>query len=76
MVKGDAERAAQLLGAGDALLEAMGIGLQPADKLEVDRYRAAVREQLDEATFEAARAEGRAMSLEEAVAYVLGEDAK
>jgi non-specific serine/threonine protein kinase len=74
--QGQAVRAARLLGAGEALLEAMGVGLQPADKLEVDRYQAAVREQLDEATFEAARAAGRAMSLEEAVAYVLGEDAK
>jgi predicted ATPase/DNA-binding CsgD family transcriptional regulator len=74
--RGDAERAARLLGAGEALLEALGVGLQPADKLEVDRYQAAVREQLDEATFEAAWAAGRAMSLEEAVAYALGEDAK
>jgi len=74
--KGDAERAAQILGAGEALLEAIGVGLQPADKLEVDRYRVAVREQLDDATFEAARAAGRAMSVEKAVAYALGEDAE
>ncbi|NIO72250.1 MAG: hypothetical protein GTN71_25300, partial [Anaerolineae bacterium] len=47
-----------------------------ADQSAVDRYVAALREQLDEATFEAARAEGRAMSLEEAVAYALDEDAK
>jgi tetratricopeptide (TPR) repeat protein len=74
--KGDTERAAHILGAGEAFLEAIGVGLQPADKLEVDRYRAAVRERLDEVAFEAARAAGRAMSLEEAVAYALGEDAK
>jgi hypothetical protein len=30
---------------------------------------------LDQATFEAAWAEGRPMSLEEAIAYALGEDA-
>ena len=75
-VKGDVVRAAQLLGAGEALPEAMGVGPQPADQFAVDRYVAAVREQLDEATFEAARAAGRAMSLEEAVAYALGEDAE
>jgi tetratricopeptide (TPR) repeat protein len=74
--KGDAARAARLLGAAEALPEAMGVGLQPADQLEADRYVAAVRKQLDGAAFEAARAEGRAMSLEEAVAYALGEDAK
>jgi predicted ATPase/DNA-binding CsgD family transcriptional regulator len=74
--QGQPERAARLLGAGEVLLEAMGVGLQPADQLEADRYVAAVREQLDGATFEAAWAAGRAMSLEEAVAYALGEDAK
>jgi len=73
--KGQPERAARLLGAAEALREAMGLGLQPADQFEIDRYEAAAREQLDEATFEAAWAEGRAMTLEEAVAYALGEDA-
>jgi predicted ATPase/DNA-binding CsgD family transcriptional regulator len=74
--QGQPGRAARLLGAAEALLEAMGVGLQPADQLEADRYVAAVRKQLDGAAFEAARAEGRAMSLEEAVAYALGEDAE
>jgi hypothetical protein len=54
----------------------MGVGPQAADQFAADRYVAALREQLDEATFEAARAEGREMSLEEAVAYALDEDAK
>ena len=45
----------------------------PNIKIELDEQG---REQLDEATFEAARAAGRAMSLEEAVGYALGEDAK
>jgi non-specific serine/threonine protein kinase len=74
--KGQAERAARLLGAGEALFEAMEVEPQAGDQLAADRYVTALREQLDEATFEAARAEGRAMSLEEAVAYALGEDAK
>ncbi len=70
------QAAARLLGASEALLEAMGIVMHPVERSEIDRDVAAVREQLDEATFEAAWAEGRAMSLEEAVAYALGEDAK
>ena len=76
VTRGDPERAARLLGASEALLETMGVGLQPADQAEADRYVAAVRERLDEGTFEAAWAEGRAMSLEEAVAYALSEDAQ
>jgi non-specific serine/threonine protein kinase len=75
VARGDPERAARLLGASDALLRTMGLGLQPQDQREVDRFEAAVRGQLDQAAFEAAWAEGRAMSLEEAVAYALGEEA-
>jgi non-specific serine/threonine protein kinase len=72
--QGNPERAARLLGAADTLFKTMGLGLQPQDQPEIDRYEAAVREQLDKATFEAAWTEGRAMSLEEAVAYALGEE--
>jgi non-specific serine/threonine protein kinase len=70
--KGQPKRAARLLGASETLFESMGIGQQPADRLEVDRYVVDVRAQLDEAAFEAAWAEGQAMSLEEAVIYALG----
>jgi tetratricopeptide (TPR) repeat protein len=73
--RGDPERAARLLGASEALLEAVGVSLQCGDQFEVDRYETAVREQLDKAAFEAAWAEGRAMSLEEALTYALGEEA-
>ena len=71
-MKGDPERAARLLGASAALFETLGAGLQPADQPEVDQYIAALRMQLDEARFRAAWAEGRAMSLDEAVSYALG----
>ena len=47
---------------------------QPADKIEIDRYLDDVRPQLDERTFEKAWAEGRAMSLEDAVALALDEN--
>jgi len=71
--KGDPERAARLLGASAALFETLGAGLQPADQPEVDQYIAALRMQMDEARFRAAWAEGRAMSLDEAVSYALCE---
>lgn len=68
------EKAARLLGASEALLEKMGLGLQAGDRFEIERYVAAVREQLDDVTFEAAWAEGRAMTFEEAIAYAQGGD--
>jgi len=70
--KGQPERAARLLGASEALHDALGLGPTISDQHEINGYVAAVRAQLDEAVFEAAWAEGRAMSLEEAIAYALG----
>jgi tetratricopeptide (TPR) repeat protein len=72
--RGDPERAARLLGASEALFETVGAGLQPMDQPEVDRYVATLHTQLDSATFEVVWAEGRAMSLEHAIRYALGED--
>jgi hypothetical protein len=66
-----AERAARLFGAAEGLFEATGGGLAAADQAEHDRYLALAREQLDEAVFGAAWAEGRAMTMEQAVAYAL-----
>lgn len=68
---GQPDRAARLLGAWQAALERMGAALQPADIPEHNRNIAAVRAQLDPHTFDAAWAEGRAMSLEQAVASTL-----
>lgn len=47
-----------------------------AGELGAVKARAFPIEQLDDAVFEAAWAEGRAMSLEQAVAYALGGDDK
>jgi non-specific serine/threonine protein kinase len=71
--QGDPLRAAQLLGASDSLLKAMGLDPNPSDQLEIDRYEAAVREQLSEEDFESAWAKGQAMSLEQANAFALEE---
>ncbi len=64
-------RAARLFGAAEGLREAMGAPLPPADRAEHERSVAAVRAALGEDAFAVAWAEGRAMSLEQAVANAL-----
>ncbi len=66
-----AGRAARLFGAAERLLEAAGGGLAAADQAEHERYVALTRGQLDESTFAAAWAEGRAMTMEQSIAYAL-----
>ncbi len=68
--------AVRLFGAADALLQTSGLLLYAADRAEFDRNLAAVRAQLDEAAFAAAWQTGRAMTLEQAIAYALGEGAE
>lgn len=51
------------------------VRLEYTDQLVHDRNVAAVRAQLDEATFAAAWAEGRAMILEQAIDYALATEA-
>jgi predicted ATPase len=65
--KGDLKQAARLLAASEALLQEMGASIQPADKIELDHFKETVREQLDETEFKKAWAEGRAMTMEEAL---------
>jgi len=71
--QGNHARAAQLLGASEALLKAMGLGQQPSDQPVIDRYEAAVRERLGEEAFKSAWEKGQAMSLEQAIAFALEE---
>jgi len=72
--RGDPERAAQILGSSDALLKAMGLSLHPQDQPEIDRFEAAVREQLSEEVFKSAWEKGQVMTLEEATAFALEEE--
>jgi len=65
------ERAARLFGAAEALRAAAGVPLTPFDRADYDRDVAAIQAQLDNAALKAAWVEGRAMSLEQAVAYAL-----
>jgi predicted ATPase/class 3 adenylate cyclase len=44
----------------------------PTDEIDYEHYLAIARVQLDEVTFQAAWAEGKAMTLEQAVAYAVG----
>ena len=61
------------MGASTNLSAEMGIYFQPGDQPVIDKYIADVRAQLDEATFETARAEGQAMTLKQAVTYALSD---
>jgi predicted ATPase/transcriptional regulator with XRE-family HTH domain len=60
-------RAACLFGAHEMLLEVIDMPIDPIDRIEYDRHLAAARAQLDEAAFAAAWAEGRALSLDQAI---------
>ena len=69
------ERAARLLVAAEAQFEAIGAAMWPADRIERARTVAAVRAELSEEAYAAATAAGRAMALEQAVAYAVEETA-
>jgi non-specific serine/threonine protein kinase len=64
-------RAARLSGAAEALLTSIGAQMDLADRMEYERHLTETRAQLDEKMFESARAEGCAMTMEQAVAYAL-----
>jgi predicted ATPase/DNA-binding SARP family transcriptional activator/DNA-binding CsgD family transcriptional regulator len=72
--KGEAERAARLFGAAEALREAVGYQHAPEEGALREPYLATTRSRLDERVWEAAWAEGRGMSMEQAVEYALSEE--
>ena len=73
-VQGEAERAARLFGATEALQEISGFREFPYhSQADVDRNIVAARAQLDGETWQSAWEEGQAMSMEQAVAYALEE---
>ncbi|MFL5803167.1 MAG: tetratricopeptide repeat protein [Roseiflexaceae bacterium] len=69
--QGLAEQGARLFGATEALRESMGWPLPPVSRADYERDVAAVRAQLDEATFAATWAAGRALPLEQAITEAL-----
>ncbi len=74
----DAEHSARLSGAAESLLETVRTAVykynQP-DRWLYERTISATRSRLGDAAFEAARAEGRSMTFEQAVAYALEDEA-
>jgi predicted ATPase len=72
-MQGQAKWAARLFGAVEHLREVSGTPIALIDRAGYEHLVDATRVQLDEATFAAAWAEGRAMSLDQAIAEALGE---
>ena len=71
--QGDHQRAARLFGAAEAIRDANGAREVPLWQAIFDRDVADLRASLDDGAFRSAWAEGRAMTLEQAVAYALDE---
>jgi hypothetical protein len=77
-VREEAEHSTRLLGAAERLLEEAGASVYnyyKPDRSLYERTMADVRSRLGEEGFEEARAEGRAMTFEQAVNYALESDA-
>jgi predicted ATPase/class 3 adenylate cyclase len=68
---GQAEAALRLAGAATAAREAIGAQLSPGERARFDTLQAPARDALSEAGAAAAREEGRALTIEEAVELVL-----
>ena len=75
LATGDLRQAGQLLGAVAATIDKIHIPLQPDDLARYRQYTAAVGQQLGQAALADAWADGRRMTLEQAVAAELVEDA-
>jgi predicted ATPase/class 3 adenylate cyclase len=71
--RADPIRAVRLLSAATRLRDTIGTQAAPADRAGLERVLAAVRVQVGSGKFDAAWAEGRAMTLEQAIAYALDE---
>ncbi len=67
-------RAARLFGAAEALRDASSAPMVGFERVEYDRETAALRQRLDNATFTSEWAAGRAMSLDQAIAYALTDE--
>jgi len=72
-LRGQPERAARLMGAGEGLSDSWGVKLQLDEQENYYRNMARVRAQLGDEAFEALRVEGRAMKLDEVIEYALSE---
>jgi tetratricopeptide (TPR) repeat protein len=73
VTQGHPEQAARLFAWADALREIIENPRRPTQQVDVDRDLATIHAQLDEASFAAATAAGRSMTLEQAIVYALDE---
>jgi predicted ATPase/DNA-binding CsgD family transcriptional regulator len=71
-VEGDMDRAARFFGAATGLRQALGAALPVPRQPAYDRYLPIVQARLDQPSFNAAWAEGQAMTLEQLVAAGIG----
>ena len=76
VANGQPRRAAWLFGKASALRAETGTEFDPTDQEAIDRHTAKARAALGEATFSAARAEGRILSLDEVLALATAEPAQ
>jgi predicted ATPase/transcriptional regulator with XRE-family HTH domain len=74
LVRGKPEKAVRLISAAGALAESVGIVFDPEDRIEHDQAIAAIKAQLGEAAFEALQAEGRMMTMDQAIEFALQEN--
>jgi non-specific serine/threonine protein kinase len=69
--QGDYEKGVRLFGAAEGLRETLAVHRAPSDQADHDQRVASARAALGDAVFAAALAEGRAMTLEQAIEYAL-----
>jgi hypothetical protein len=74
VARGQMQRAARLHGTAARLRAATGVLLPVAHRHEYEQDLAAVRFRLDEEAFQAAWAQGRTMTLAQAIEYALQDD--
>jgi hypothetical protein len=75
-LEGQVARAVRLFGAARAIRDVLGLAPFGDERLDHERQLAAARTQLGEGVFDAAWAEGQAMTAEQAIAYALDAGAR
>jgi hypothetical protein len=73
---GQPERAARVFAAAQAALDAFGIVLDVVDRSDLDRDIQTVRSQMNETSFSNAWAEGRTLTMEQAIAFVTANESQ
>jgi predicted ATPase len=71
IAQGDAQRGARLLGCAASQREAIGQSLAADTERELNKYEPKARTQLGDTAFQALWAEGRGMTLDQAITYAL-----